>query len=87
MKPLLAGATVGLLLAAAGCATHSPAPAADALPADAIVGGEVVQLPAGEVAPPRAPTDPATPEPAPAAGDAANEDRHSHNHRRRRQLK
>ncbi len=38
MNRLLAGATVGLLLAAAGCATHSPAPAADAMPADAIVG-------------------------------------------------
>lgn len=71
MNRLLAGATLGLLLAAAGCATHSPAPAADAMPADAIVGGEVATLPAGEVAPPQAPTDPATTEPAPAAGDAA----------------
>ncbi|WP_330947213.1 MlaA family lipoprotein [Thermomonas sp. LB-4] len=75
MKPLLAGATVGLLLATAGCATHSP-PAADAMPAEAIVGGEVAPLPAGEVAPPQAATEPATTEPAttepaPEASDAA----------------
>lgn len=70
MNRLLAGATVGLLLATAGCATHSP-PAADAMPAEAIVGGEVAPLPAGEVAPPQAPTEPATTEPATTASDTA----------------
>ena len=70
MNRLLAGATVGLLLATAGCATPSPPPA-DAMRAEAIVGGEVAPLPAGEVAPPQAPTEPATTEPAPAASDAA----------------
>ncbi|WP_287596772.1 MlaA family lipoprotein [Thermomonas sp.] len=79
MNRLLAGATLGLLLATAGCATQ-PAPRAVAeLPADAVVEAPVAQAPGTDAAPPAAPAeptaviDPATPAAAaaPAAATAA----------------
>lgn len=71
MNRLFAGATLGLLLATAGCATQ-PAPRATAeLPADTVVGAPVAEAPGAEPAPPAEPAAVADPAVAPAVGDAA----------------
>lgn len=70
MNRLLAGATLGLLLATAGCATQPAPRTAAESPADTIVEAPVAEAPGAEPAPPAAPaatTDPA----APLVGDAA----------------
>lgn len=72
MKRLLAGATLGLLLATAGCATRPAPRAATELPADTVVEAPVAEAPVTDAAPPAPPAEPAaaTDPAAPAAADA-----------------
>lgn len=72
MNRLLAGATLGLLLAAAGCATQPAPRAASEVPADTVVEAPVAEAPVTDVAPPAPPAEPAaaTDPAAPATADA-----------------
>lgn len=72
MNRLLAGATLGLLLATAGCATQPAPRAAAESPADTVVEAPVAQAPNTDAALPAPPAEPAaaTDPAAPAAVDA-----------------
>lgn len=78
MNRLLAGATLGLLLAAAGCATQPAPRAASEMPADTVVEAPVAEAPASATVPLGPPAEPAAAiAPAvaetPAVADAAVE--------------